>query len=515
MPHMSDLKTCPNLKPHPTTESSSSSSPCSSMASEKPTNLNVVMFPFMAQGHIIPFLALALHMEKTKNRDNLFTITLVNTQRNISNLRSSLPPESSIELLEIPFESSDHGLPPDAENFDSLPYPLVIRLLHASVSLKEPFRNLLMNLATEKDSVCVIGDFFMGWVGRVCKELGVFTVTFSASGAFGLGCYRSVWATLPHTKTEDDEFFLEDFPGAGKIHRTQLNFAMLEADGTDDWSVFQQNNMSGWADSDGFMFNTVAELEQTGLSYFRTVLGIPVWAIGPILLSGDKRGKLAFQTEDLKAWLDSKPENSVLYICFGSMNTISQAHMMELAAALEASEKNFIWVVRPPTGFDINGPFNAEEWLPKGFEDRIKRSRRGLVVERWAPQVDILSHRATSAFLSHCGWNSTLEALSHGVPILGWPMAGEQCFNSKFLREEMGVCVEIARGKKCEIKREEIVAKMGLVMEESEVGEGMRKKAKEAKEVIKTAMEEDGCGVKGSSVVGIDEFFSKAMLHNK
>ena len=95
------------------------------------TKEHIVMFPFMAQGHIIPFLALALQIEQRKN----YTITFVNTPLNIKNLRSSLPPDSSIHLHEIPFSSSDHGLPPDTENTNILPYHLFIHLIEASTYL--------------------------------------------------------------------------------------------------------------------------------------------------------------------------------------------------------------------------------------------------------------------------------------------------------------------------------------------------------------------------------------------
>lgn len=489
------------------------------MAVAKPRNLQIVMFPFMGQGHIIPFVALALRLEKMmmKNRDDhhLKTIiSLVNTPLNIPKIRSKLPPESSIRLIELPFNSSDHGLPHDAENFDSLPYSLVISLLEASRSLREPFRDLLTKILKEGDdgqsSVMVIADFFFGWIGKVCKEIGVSSAIFSASGAFGLGCYRSVWINLPHKETKHDQFLLHDFPEAGEIEKTQLNFFMLQADGNDDWSVFMKKNIPGWSDFDGFLFNTVAEIDQIGLSYFRRITGVPVWPVGPVLLSRDKKAVGSRSMEEgVKSWLDSKPDHSVVYVCFGSMNSISQTHMLELAMALESSEKNFIWVVRPPIGAEVNKEFEMKEYLPEGFEERIKRSERGVIVKKWAPQVDILSHKATCVFLSHCGWNSILESLSHGVPLLGWPMAGEQFFNSILIEKHIGVSVEVTRGKKCDIKCDEIVSKIKLVMEESEVGREIRKKAKEVKELVRRAMED---GVNGSSVIGLKEFIDQAMV---
>jgi hypothetical protein len=120
-------------------------------------------------------------------------------------------------------------------------------------------------------------------------------------------------------------------------------------------------------------------------------------------------------------WLDTHPQSSVLYISFGSQNTIQANQMAELAAALETTGRPFVWGIRPPVGFDVAGAFR-DEWLPEGLEARGRAENRGLVVRGWAPQVRILAHATTGVFLRHCGWNSVLECLTHGVPILGWPL---------------------------------------------------------------------------------------------
>ncbi|EOY32552.1 hypothetical protein QUC31_019369 [Theobroma cacao] len=473
----------------------------------------VVMFPFMAQGHIIPFLALALHIEKTRN----YKITLVNTPLNIKKLRSSLPPTSSIQLLEIPFNSCDHGLPPNTENCDVVPYQFVIRLLEASASLGTVFKDLIEDIIQQQDGqlpLCIIGDIFFGWMAGIAQELGVFHAVFSGAGGFGLACYYSIWLNLPHKGVKaDDHFLLPDFQEASKIQFTQLPITMSKADGTDSWSVFHGKYLPEWANSGGILFNTVEEFDHIGLTYFKRKLGTPVWPVGPILLSIENRARVGKEAgitpEFCKAWLDTKPQNSVLYVSFGSMNTISSSQMMQLAKALEVSGKNFIWVVRPPIGFEINSEFKAKEWLPGGFEERIRESKKGLVVHKWAPQLEILSHKSTSAFLSHCGWNSVLESLSHGVPLIGWAMAAEQFFNVKFLVEDVGVCVEVARGKTCEVKHEDIAAKIELVMSDCMKGKEMRRKASKVGEMIKNAMKDEK-GFKGSSVKAMDDFFNAA-----
>ncbi|QCE09159.1 UDP-glycosyltransferase 92A1 [Vigna unguiculata] len=479
------------------------------MAEEKE---EVLLFPFMAQGHIIPFLALALHLEKTQK----YHITIVNTSLNIRKLRSSLPPNSSITLSEIPFTPSQHGLPPNTENTDAIPYNLVIRLIQASTTLKPAFTNLLRSILVQNKNrkLLVIADIFFGWTAAVAKELGAFHVIFSGCGGYGLACYYSLWLNLPHRRVDpaQEYFTLPDFPEARDIHRTQLPNNIAEADGSDAWSLFQQKNLSGWVDSDGVLFNTVREFDSVGLGYFKRKLNRPVWAIGPILFAGSgSRGKGGGINPKLcTEWLDAKPFKSVIFVCFGSMNTISASQMMELGKALERCGKSFIWVVRPPIGFDINSEFREDEWLPEGFVERVRESGKGLVVRDWAPQLEILSHSAVSVFLSHCGWNSVLESLSQGVPILGWPMAAEQFFNCKLLEEEVGVCVEVARGKSCEVKCEDIAEKIGLVMEETEKGVAMRKKAGYVRDMIRDAVKDED-GFKGSSVKAMDEFLSAAL----
>ncbi|KAK1366131.1 Glycosyltransferase [Heracleum sosnowskyi] len=475
-------------------------------------NQNIVMFPFMAQGHTIPFLTLALKIEKMG-----YKITFVNTPLNIKNLKKSLPPSSTIRLVEIPFDSSKHGLPPGLENTDTVTtYDLMLDLFEASLSLKPYFRNLLSDLISGGASLlCVITDMFFAWTADVTHEFGVFHAIFSGCSGFGLGCYYSLWMNLPHRKTESLEFSLPDFHEAGKIHVTQLMDIMLKADGTDRWSRFLIYNLSLWVRSDAILLNTVEEIDGIGLSYFRIKLGLPVWPIGPVLRSVDNRsrgGKVPGISPELCIkWLDSKPLNSVLYISFGSQSTISASQMMQLAKALEMSGNNFIWVVRPPLGFDINAEFEAEEWLPEGFAKRAEEQNRGLIVTKWAPQVEILSHKSVAAFLSHCGWNSVLESLSCGVPLIGWPFYAEQFYNAKLLVEEVGVCVEVARGTHFEVRREDIVHKIEMVMRVDGKAKQMREKACEVETMIGDAIrdEED---YKGSSVKSMEEFLNAALL---
>ncbi|CAI0412320.1 unnamed protein product [Linum tenue] len=472
----------------------------------------------MAQGHIIPFLALALHLEQRRN----CAVTLVNTPLNIAKLRRSIPPSSSVRLLEIPFRSSDHGLPPGTENTDSLPYDLILKFLISSLRLEPALSSLVADLAAGEvgfpPPICIVTDMFFSWCADIAHRYGIFHAVFNAGGGYGFACYYSLWLNLPHRRknsvSDGEEFALPDFPEASTLHITQLPPFLQSADGSDPFSAFQQIVLSKWANADAILVNTVEGFDGLGLDYFRRKLGKPVFPIGPVLLTNSPTKTETGMTnspEICKNWLDSKPARSVLFVSFGSQNTIAEAQMKELAVGLEASGTNFIWVIRPPLGFDINSEFRDEDWLPEGFPERIEASGKGLLVRRWAPQVEILGHESVGGFLSHCGWNSVLESLSCGVPILGWPLAAEQFYNSKVLEEEIGVSVEVGRGKEIVVESGDLKDKIEMVMVGGEKGKEIRRRANEIKEMIKDAVKEDGEG-KGSSVEAMDEFLNAAVV---
>ncbi|CAL5365387.1 unnamed protein product [Camellia sinensis] len=144
-----------------------------------------------------------------------------------------------------------------------------------------------------------------------------------------------------------------------------------------------------------------------------------------------------------------KGEYSTLFVSFGSEYFMSKEEIEEIAHGLELSMVNFIWVVRFPNGEKVE----LEEALPKGFVDRL--GERGLVVDGWAPQARILTHSSTGGFVSHCGWNSVLEGLKFGVPIVAMPMQFEQPLTAKLV-EEVGVAVEVNRDINGRLNRDEI-----------------------------------------------------------
>ncbi|KAL6002191.1 hypothetical protein ACLOJK_037639 [Asimina triloba] len=461
-----------------------------------PTKEHIILFPYLAQGHFISFMSLAATLH---HRNPCSTITFVTTPANVHNLRPTIPPNSSICLAALPFHGPDHGLPPNKESADLLEFPLSLRLFQAYQTLKPAFQNLVLDI-TKKDSrppLAIISDIFSGWTVDIAKQLGIFQAVFISSGAYGTAVYFSLYLNLPHLKTDSDEFLLPDFPEPVLLHRSQM-----------DKEFFQQaddENDDGWLttslQADGFLFNTLEELEKAGLEYFRKKTNRPAWGIGPLKNIRHARKQPGISVDSCISWLDLHPPSSVLYISFGSENTMSASQMKDLAMVLESIGKPFIWVIRPPSGFSTNEEFRGE-WLPEGFEERVREKKQGILVRRWAPQLEILSHASTSTFLSHCGWNSTLESLSRGVPLIGWPLAAEQFYTVKMM-EELGVCVEIARGDGREIERDEAGRVIEMVM--GKKGEEMRRKALQVKEMMELAVKEDE-EFPGSSMKALDEF---------
>ncbi|KAK1412874.1 hypothetical protein QVD17_34454 [Tagetes erecta] len=486
---------------------------------------HIIMFPYMAQGHLTRFLELAYRIV---HHDPSFTVTIVNTPLNINNLRSAIAnrpsPPSQIHLKSFPFNGSDYGLPPDSENTDGLSPSQLPLLMQACASFEAPFRKFISDIVSSDgtSSVCIISDGLTRWMNGVAKDLGICSYLF-IPGAYGSVATMSVLMNLPHINIADggtnEEFALPGFPESCRFTYMELTPRVRALDGKDGLSKFMKSGSSG--EYNGVLCNTVEEIEPLGLKILRSYMKLPVWCVGPLIplklltknsdsdtnsgITSQRSGKkLAIEPKYCMEWLDSHPTRSVLYISFGSENAISETQMMEFAKGLEESKKPFIWIIRPPSEFDPKGDFRPE-WLPSGFVDRVKK--QGLLVHGWAPQLEILCHRSTGAFLSHCGWNSVLESLSQGVPLIGWPLGGEQGYNAKMLDEEIGVCVVLARWADTMIKKEEVSRVINLVLDNSEGGKGdiMRKKASEVGEFMRAAVETN----KGSSYNAMKDFLTR------
>ncbi|CAK9163237.1 unnamed protein product [Ilex paraguariensis] len=157
--------------------------------------------------------------------------------------------------------------------------------------------------------------------------------------------------------------------------------------------------------------------------------------------------------------------------------------MEEITNGLELSNVNFIWVVRFPLGDETM----VEDALPKGFRDRV--GDRGIVLKGWAPQEKILRHSSIGGFVSHCGWNSVMESMEFGVPIIAMPMQLDQPLNARLV-VELGLGMEVWRDYSGKLHRVEIAKVIREVIVDKR-GEDMRRKAKELREKIRLKGEEE------------------------
>ncbi|XP_021896985.1 hydroquinone glucosyltransferase-like isoform X2 [Carica papaya] len=254
----------------------------------------------------------------------------------------------------------------------------------------------------------------------------------------------------------------------------------------------------------GMMVNSFFELETKTFKAFMEEPDVPpIYPIGPMVRTGSS--KEVDESGCLK-WLGEQPSESVLFVCFGSGGTLTQKQLTELAFGLEMSEQRFIWVVRNPNEKAKHGSYFIDDdedgvdfhFLPDGFVERTKGS--GLVVSSWAPQVEILSHGSTGGFLTHCGWNSTLESIVNGVPLIAWPLYAEQRMNAVLLADDLKVAFRVRENEEGIVVREDISRYAREIME-GEDGKMVRKKMREFKDSALNALSQDGSSTKSLAKV--------------
>ncbi|KAL6005847.1 hypothetical protein ACLOJK_039892 [Asimina triloba] len=265
--------------------------------------------------------------------------------------------------------------------------------------------------------------------------------------------------------------------------------------------------------STALLINTCEDLERPFLEYVAGVTGKPVWGVGPLLpaqfwwrpdgslihdaaIRAGRRSDVS--EDDVSRWLDSQPHGSVIYVAFGSEVGPTDSEMEALAAALEESDGPFIWVLSNPHG---PRPHSQGEGDSGGFfpEDLAHRAGgRGLIIRGWAPQLLILSHPSIAAFVTHCGWNSTLEAMGCGVTLLAWPIRGDQHYNAKLISSHLRIGLMIrASDAVAAVKKEDIVRGLERLKGDAET----RSRAAALRNIL-------GCGFPASSAAALDAFSS-------
>ncbi|KAL8489501.1 hypothetical protein ACS0TY_025420 [Phlomoides rotata] len=153
------------------------------------------------------------------------------------------------------------------------------------------------------------------------------------------------------------------------------------------------------------------------------------WAINPTLRTSSFKNEEHRERSKCLNWLDKQDPNSVIYVSFGTLVSLSDEEVREIALGLEESKTKFIWLLKNADKTDIFAEAARIE-LPEGFEDRVREI--GIVEREWVPRMEILSHESIGGFMSQCGWNSCFESLIAGVPVAAWPMHSDQQINTIF-----------------------------------------------------------------------------------
>ncbi|KAM3403934.1 hypothetical protein ACQJBY_007186 [Aegilops geniculata] len=341
-------------------------------------------------------------------------------------------------------------------------------------------------------------DFFCTTMLDVSRELAVPAYVYITADA----AFCALLLRLPALHEEVDVEFEEmegmvDVPGLPPVPPSCLPVPVMDKKNPNyTWFMYHGRRFT---EAKGVIINTVTELEQSVLAAVgdgRCAPGFAaptVYPVGPVLSVTPP----AEEPHECVRWLDAQPPASVVLLCFGSMgfSTAAQAH--EIAYGLERSGHRFLWVLRgpPAAGAGPGQPSDANlgELLPEGFLERTKE--KGLVWPTKAPQKEILAHAAVGGFVTHGGWNSTLESLWFGVPMVPWPLYAEQHLNAFTLVAYMGVAVamEVERKRNNFVAASELERAVKALMDrDSEEGKRAREKAAEMKAACRKAVEEGG-----------------------
>ncbi|XP_028795626.1 hydroquinone glucosyltransferase-like [Neltuma alba] len=456
----------------------------------------IAMVPCPGFGHLIPVVELAkrLVVHHPHFHVTLFIPTLGPPSTTTYSILQSLPPHIDFTILP---QVNQNNIPQSAV------HPAT--QMHLTVMLSLSSLHDALNSLKSRDHhfVAMIVDFFSVDALQIAKQFNLKSFVYYASGATSL-CFCLNFPQLHNDHDTVSTGFRElsqplKLPGCIAFLGKDLPDTVQDRSSESYKTILHICKRFDFAD--GIIVNSFQELEQEVITALQgsNHKYPPVYPLGPIL-----KTELTGQNEsDLKSlvWLDNQAQNSVLYVSFGSGGTLSLEQVHELALGLEMSGHKFLWVVRTPSESTSSDYLSAKkegplDYLPKGFVERTKN--QGLVVPSWAPQIQVLRHEATGGFLTHCGWNSTLESVFYGKPMIAWPLFAEQRMNAVLITEEL----KIALWPKKEhdnnngiVGKEEVCGIVKRVMEGDE-GKEINRSIQVYKDAAAKALSGDGSSTK-------------------
>jgi hypothetical protein len=466
----------------------------------------VVLIPIPAMGHIVAVVEIAKLL--VQRDDRLYTTVLVmhptldpsTTKYNESLAASTLP--DRMRVINLPRVES---ITSDTKANNWLSTLIEGQKPHVKEYVSKTRTQFELSLDAPRIAGFIFDSFATG-LKEVANEFGFPWYAFSAPGAAFLGCELHLQALHDEQGVDLTEFKNSDVELKIPSLANPLPAKLLPS------VLFQKDSLANFleqaralAEARGILVNTFFEFESNAVNSLSNGKTPPIYPVGPIVKHETDchdvgwDGSKKHRDRDIMEWLDDQPPSSVMFLCFGSHGSFREKQVKEIACALENSGHRFLWSLRKPPPREKWEPpsdyANFQEILPKEFLNRT--AKIGKVIG-WAPQVDILAHQAIGMFASHCGWNSILESIRFGVPIVAWPLYAEQQFNAFLMVVELGLAVEIKMDYRRDFHgdNEIIVGADGImkaIKHVMEQGKEIRKKAKEMSRISEKTLMPGGC----------------------
>ncbi|KAJ8635499.1 hypothetical protein MRB53_009766 [Persea americana] len=434
--------------------------------------VHLVALPYPGRGHINPMMNLCKLLASS---DDSLLITFVVTEEWLGFIGSAPTPPNLL------FRSIPNVIPSELVRGAD-----IAGFVHAvDTKMEAPFERLLEGL--EPKVSCIVADTYMPWAVTVGRRWNVAVASLwpMAPSMFSISYHLDLFKSNGHfpideLSGEGGEERVNYIPGISSIRLADLPFTSVSAKKGEAVLRRILGIISFSTESHCLLFTSFHGLEKHVTDSLRTKIRIPIYHVGPTIpymtLQDMPQRAMEHPNPDYFDWLDSQPKSSVLYVSLGSFLSVSGPQMDEIANGLQASGVRFLWVAR-------------------GDATRLQEgSNMGLVVP-WCDQLRVLCHSAVGGFLTHCGWNSTMESVYAGVPMLTFPLLWDQITNAKLIVEDWKVGLRLKQGfgEKNVVQRQEIAQTvkrfMDLVGDESKE---LRRRAREMKEICERAVEKGG-----------------------
>ncbi|CAL4919614.1 unnamed protein product [Urochloa decumbens] len=448
------------------------------------TKLDVVLFPWLAFGHMIPYLELAKRLAARGH-----AVTFLSTPRNLARL-PPVPAHLSprIRLVALPPPAVE-GLPEGAESTADVPPENNELVKKACDGLAAPFAAFLSDAVARgrRRPDWVVHDFCHHAIPPIAGAHRVPCAAFLIVQAATVAFLGPRWAReAPEDFAATPEWCRPALPPAVAYRRHEAGWAVgafrPNASGVSDmdrtWEIIERTRFT--------IYRSCEEMEPGVFALLTDLFRKPTIPAGvlfqPDVAEGSDSSHSAGVRSEVLQWLDSQPPKSVIYVALGSEAPLTANNLHELALGLELAGVRFLWAFRKPAGMSsAPGTDAAGDLLPAGFEHRTRG--RGLVWSGWVPQVAVLAHAAVGAFLTHCGWGSTIESLVFGRPLVMLPFVVDQGLIARTMAER-GVGVEVARDDgDGSFGKDGVAAAVRRVMVEEE-GKVFASNAEKMKEVL-------------------------------